>query len=494
MTLAERVRQAGQAALVAGRHDEALHRARQANVLEPDDPIAWIQRGIAASLTGDHGRAGRQGERAVLLAPDAGPARVNAAVAWHNAGQAWVKCDRLDDAWGAYGRALALVPGRASTFNAMGWLAANERGREHLAEAYYRIASVIAPDDPEIIVNLAWYLPPDQALARYDVLVRYDEDPERAVVNGALVLFQLGRPGAASVRLSRLWRKDGKYWPGRPWACSVWDGGPLPEGRVVIWQSSGIGDVLVYGTCLPDLAGRKEELILHVDQRLAGLLGRSLPHVQVLPDSGRPDPGAAAHLPLDLLPMVVDRENGRFPQRAGYLVADPGRRADWRRRLDALGPGLRVGLSWRSGRAGLTRNRYYFDIEECAPLVSLPGIQWVNLQYGECGDEIERLYEATGVHLATWPDLDLKNDLEAAAALTAELDLVIAPGTSVADMAGALGVPLWLVLPVPPAHYKQCGQDHWPWYPTARVYGRPVGQGWRATIARMAADLAAHDR
>ena len=131
-----------------------------------------------------------------------------------------------------------------------------------------------------------------------------------------------------------------------------------------------------------------------------------------------------------------------FPLRPGYLVPDQARVAHWQNRLAALGPGLRVGLSWRS-RASRPVAPYYTQLSQWGAVLSLPGIHWINVQYDDYAAELETVAQQWGVRIQHWPDLDTLADLDGVAALMAAVDVVIAPDTTVAQLASGLGVPVW---------------------------------------------------
>ena len=167
-------------------------------------------------------------------------------------------------------------------------------------------------------------------------------------------------------------------------------------------------------------------------------------------------------------------------------MPDPPRLDRWRGRVAALGAGLKVGIAWRSQSMEGERKAAYVTLDAFAPLFALPGVVFVNLQYGECAAEIAAAEERFGVTIRRWDDLDLKDDFEAAAALTGNLDIVITPAVSSGELAGALGVPVWKF-----GHrdWTQLGTGVRPWFPTMRLFQPRPGEALDATLGRMAAAL-----
>src|SRR5690606_33006575 len=119
-------------------------------------------------------------------------------------------------------------------------------------------------------------------------------------------------------------------------------------------------------------------------------------------------------------------DSGSFPDRAGHLHADPDKVAHWKGELDKLGPGLKVGLHWKSLVLKGSRSRYFSPFQRWEPLLRTPGCRFVNLQ---CGDTAAELAEAERAGLDVWtPPFDLRDDLDDLAAMSSALDLVIGPG------------------------------------------------------------------
>ena len=163
-------------------------------------------------------------------------------------------------------------------------------------------------------------------------------------------------------------------------------------------------------------------------------------------------------MPFGTLPRYLRRSLAEYPQRQAWLFADPIRVERWRTRLAEAGPGLKVGFSWTSRLVDVTRAAAYTGIDAWAPLFALPGVVPVSLQYDGRFDELRR----SGERVLAFPDTDLMNDLEEAAALTAALDLVVTVPNSVGEMAAALGVPVWRVAG---PDWTSLSTAVRPWYP-----------------------------
>jgi hypothetical protein len=252
----------------------------------------------------------------------------------------------------------------------------------------------------------------------------------------------------------------------------------------------------MFASCVPDLIAAAGHVTVAVTDRLVSLLARSFPQADVI-DAQRitpPDVEPFAidyHAALGGLPRYFRPAIASFPTRPNYLVPDGARAQLWRDRLATLGSGLRVGISWRSSMMTELRARGYATLDQWGPLLQTPGVAFVNLQYDECALALATAEDQFGVHVHAWPDLDLRNDFEGAAALISSLDLVITIGNAVGELSGALGVPTWRLSPSPLPEWTMLGTDRRPWFPSMVVRQASCVDGWTEVIDRVAAELRA---
>ncbi|GAA6154751.1 hypothetical protein NBRC116588_02240 [Pyruvatibacter sp. HU-CL02332] len=268
--------------------------------------------------------------------------------------------------------------------------------------------------------------------------------------------------------------------PMRHFSVDLWDNKDCSDDRVLVWKEQGVGDDIRFASCLPDVINRVEHVIIETDPRLVTLFQRSFPTTTVRDERPKLEhtfvgpPDYNKHIPAGQLPVHFRRTLDAFPAEDGYLVPDPKRIAYWRERVEACGEGIRIGLSWRSMHQSATRNLVYTQLDDWAELMKTPGITCINLQYDNADAEIEEFTEKTGLKLHVMDGLDLKDDLDEAAALTKACDLVVSAGTSVSDMAAAVGTPV--IFYGDARHPMQLGTDRFPWYPSSRFVSREARQ------------------
>ncbi|NUB17450.1 hypothetical protein GAY28_37535, partial [Azospirillum brasilense] len=284
--------------------------------------------------------------------------------------------------------------------------------------------------DPEVRVatsNLTLHLSrrqtPAEAIASFHQAIRINPALPPAHYNLALLLLARGELRAGWAEHD--WRFDTPQFRDqkRRFAARPWRGENISSARLLVWREQGVGDEILFSSCYPDLLRRAGHLVVECDRRLASLFARSLPGATVRPPTVEPR-DVDVQIAAASLPRLLRSDWKRFPAQP-WLVPEPGRLDRWRDRLAALGPGLKVGIAWRSQVMDGERRAAYVTLDAFAPLFALPGGVFVNLQYGDCAAEIAAAEARFGVTIHRWDDLDLKDDFEAAAALTANLDLAV---------------------------------------------------------------------
>ena len=441
-----------------GETEAAIGAYRQASALDLGDADTLTNLGVALARTGELEQAAAVHDSAVAAAPEL-------AAAWLNRAHTLQALGRLEEATVSLGRAIAL-DASPEAWTALGSVAA-ERGDLLGAEACHTRALTLRSDFADAHWNLA------------------------------LGLLGAGKLERGWDAYHWRWRASGRPADFRQYPCPQWQGEPLAGKRLLAWREQGLGDELLFLTCVPDLLSAGAALTLLVSPRLVGLVTRAFPDARVLSDDSHSRPPGPAgiepfdyHVPLGSLPRWLRRRAGAFPPVGAFLAPAPEQLAKWRARLDALGAGPKIGVCWRSGLLTSERRRFYPPLAAWAPVWRVPGVTWVNLQYDDCDaelSEIERVHDAI-VH--RWPDEDLMQDLESVVGLVAVLDAVVTAPTVVASLAGATGAPTWQV--DSGSDWTVFGGERSPWFPTLTVVGREPGPGgWSRALARIADGLAA---
>ncbi|MEJ8476095.1 tetratricopeptide repeat protein [Roseibium algae] len=280
----------------------------------------------------------------------------------------------------------------------------------------------------------------------------------------------------------------------RKFVVPEWDGTPLNGKTLMVWNDQGIGDAIRNASFVKELKGFGGKIILETARKLTELCERSFEGVEVR--SGQYDPETLeatiddydmhyclADLGKYLRPNIESFSKAVSP----YLSFDRKLARNYAKRMGGETNKPVVGIAWRSGNLATGRARWYLSAPEAKPIFETPNVTFVNLQYGALARELEFIRERLGVKLQSWDDVDLKDDMEAAAAMTACVDLVITANTSVGDLAGALGVPCWRFGSIHSVILM--GEQNPPWYPDMTYYRIQPDERAKDVAPRIASDL-----
>ncbi len=481
--------QLGVLAYARERFEEAAEHFGRAAVLQPDLAELRSNLGLALQRIGRCEEAIGHLRQAVALRDDLAEAHLNLGNACHQAG-------RLDEAEASYGRACRVRPGYAEALNNLGNVH-RDRGRLDSALECYEKAIAANADYAEAHYNagVALHLQERgvEAIRAYERACAVRPGYPEARLNLALVQLTLGD-------LARGWEGyDSRFDQTNPqnhvnaarFPYPLWRGESLEGKRILVWGEQGIGDELLFASLYAEVVRAARECVIECSPKLSALFTRSFPEAAVVARGAAPHPATQGafdfHAPAGSLARWLRPEVESFPDRRAYLVPDATRVAHWRRRLGALGPGLKVGFSWRSNNLKGDRALSCARIEEWEPILRTPGVRFVSLQYDECNEELARARSRFGVELNVLPEVDLFNDLDESVAVMQALDLVISAPTAVSVLAAAVGAETWQMDYGPAWH--TLGTRRNPWFPAMRQYKRAWSQGWDGVMRRVAGDL-----
>jgi hypothetical protein len=250
---------------------------------------------------------------------------------------------------------------------------------------------------------------------------------------------------------------------------------------VLLHAEQGYGDTIQFCRYAPLVAARGARVVLGVPSALKTLM-QSLDGVEEVVAQGSP-PAFDHHCPLLSLPLAFGTELASIPAPRAYLHADPGARARWAARLGARS-GLRLGMAWSGSATHTNDANRSIRLEQLEPILHC-AVQAVSLQKDIRAVDAPALAQRTSI--ARFGE-ELK-DFADAAALIAELDLVVCADTAVAHLAGALGKPVWILLPYVADWRWLRKRKKSPWYPSARLFRQSVAGDWSDVIDRVTAEL-----
>ena len=464
-------------------YDTAIDMLQRAIKIDQKTPSFHNNLGLTLMGCGKYEGAIAAFRHALALRSDNSETLCNLGIALHAFGH-------FDQATVSLRRAIALDPGNFKAHNTLGGVFAAEN-RSDEAIACYRRAIELKPNFASAHNNLAVALTEcgkfDEAIACCRRAIEIDPVKAKFRSNHGCTLLLMGA-------FDHGWQQyEYRFGPGAGVARRVfpqryWEGQNIGGHRVLVWMEQGIGDELLFASMLPDLLQRSATVVVECAPKLLALFKRSFPDALMVARTDPPDPRTL----LDIDYQVAAGSLGRFfrstlesfPSKHGYLTAHMGRVAYWRQRLDKLGTGLKVGFSWRSNNLFGIRAQSCTRIEQWGPIFAVNGVHFVSLQYDECTEELARGRAQFGVSLHTFPEVDLFDDIDEAAALTKALDLVISAPTAVSVLSGALGVETWQMSYGP--DWKTFGSGRDPWHPSITRFERSPNQTWEEIIEGVA--------
>jgi tetratricopeptide (TPR) repeat protein len=439
----------GSVLLSLGRAEDAARSLRQALSLEPNSAEAHNVLGNAMLALGDATTAIECYQWALALRPQYPEAR-------NNLGSALRAMGRLEEAEAELARAIALRPNYASALANLG-LVLQERARY------------------------------GEALEIYDRAIAADPAHAAARGNRAMLLLLLGSLREGFAEYEWRWRMPGFATPFREFPQPMWDGGDLAERTLFIHAEQGLGSAIQFVRYAALLAAEENRVIIECRLPLQRLFESSLAgpggRVTVV-RKGERLPPFDRHAPLMSLPHLLGTTMATIPAMVLYLSARSTDVAVWRERLGGS-PWPRIGLVWAGNPRHENDHNRSMPASYLAPLVASARASFYSLQVPAAPQDLAALPPGRVNDLA--PAL---GDFADTAAVIENLDLVVSVDTAVAHLTGALGKPVWLLLPYVPEWRWLLDREDSPWYPTMRLFRQQSAGDWAGVVERVKVALA----
>ncbi|HYV39538.1 MAG TPA: tetratricopeptide repeat protein, partial [Gemmataceae bacterium] len=464
------------------RLDEAVAQIRQALQLKPDFAEAHNNLGNALLRQEKKDEAASHYREALRLRPDYGEVHNNLgalmlamnkpevaethcrqalrlrpefAEGHNNLGNALLRLGKLPEAVECFRKAVRLKPGFAEAHNNLG-TAIKDLGQVEEGLAILEHALTLKPDYTEAHWNrsLAWLLQGDFERGWNEYEWRWQ------------------RPDFA-------WRRMNK---------PLWDGTEIAGRTILIQSEQGLGDTIQFIRYAKLVKERGGTVIFECQAPLMKLLS-GVEGIDRLVARGSPLPPYDFQVQLLGLPRIFHTTEATIPRQIPYLDADPALVEKWRVVSDewqgkADHSPLLVGIAWQGNPAQVADRQRSIPLAKFAAFAKIPGVQLISLQKGPGSEQLQA---------ASFPVMDLGSRLDESAgpfmdtaAVMKNLDLVISSDTAIPHLAGALGVPVWVALPVVPDWRWLLRREDSPWYSTMRLFRQSEFGRWEDVFERMA--------
>jgi tetratricopeptide (TPR) repeat protein len=475
----------GVARAAAGHPEKARMEYAAAIALNPDYAEAHNNLGLLCGRLGLIDEARNNFKTALKLRPDFAQALLNL-------GNLHKNCGELKEAFDCYTRVLTQNPNFSVVYNNLGNLMLRQ-GKLDEAVEYYHQSLLLNPKDAESINNLGGALMRlgryTEALQCFDQALALAPDHAGAHLNKSWLLLLKGEFEAGwkeyewRLKLESQAEPFGQFLKiqDRP----VWDGAPPVGQSILVHCEQGLGDTIQFARFLPLLKSLGARVLFCCQKELATLMA-GVHGIDALFDQ-KAEKGMAqsfdCHVSLLSLPHLLSIEPDKTPAAVPYVSVDPETVLQWKSRLSPSG--YKVGIVWAGSPSNAEDWRRSCRLDDFSPLAALSGVRFFSLQKGPAGSEAE----------APPPGMDLTDlnselrDFNDTAAAIMSLDLVIAVDTAVAHLAGALGRPVWTVVPHFPDWRWHLEREDSPWYPTMRIFRQARPGDWKSIFERVANEL-----
>jgi tetratricopeptide (TPR) repeat protein len=478
---AEAYNNLGNSLMSVGALDEAVAAYRNALELKPGYVLACNNLGNALKDQGRLREAVELYRRAIHFNPDY-------AEAYSNLGNVLTELKEFAEAADTCRRALELKPVFAEACNNLG-NALRGQGKLDDSVSAFRQAITIKPDCFAAHLNLAkaFYdqCKLDDAISAFQNAIALKPDDSEAHWNLAVVLLLGGNfsQGWAEYEWRWKWKQFKSF--GRRFSQPQWNGEELHGKTILLYAEQGWGDAIHFVRYASMVEARGATVVMECQPELHRLLEK-FPGISQVLAFGQPLPPFDFQCPLMSLPLVFGTRLDSIPHSVPYLNADSKSAQVWATRMFDAEPCMKVGLAWAGRSTHMNDENRSLTLGQLFPLTAARRVRFHSLQKGPAGAQIANQPQAFEVTDFS----DKLFDFAETAALIANLDLIITVDTAVAHLAGAMGKPVWLMLPFIPDWRWLLDREDSPWYPTMRLFRqKEIGQ-WDEVISRVAGCLA----
>ncbi len=462
-----------------GKSEASLQLLDKAILGSPSNPFFLSSRGNTLQELRRYDEALASYERALAIKPDF-------AEAWINRGTALRELKRYDEGLASYDKALTLRAGDAELLHAHGNVLRHLRRYDEAIASYDR-ALAINPDFVEALDSRGNALMDlklhEEALANFARAQQIRPDFAQAYYSESKCLLLLGDFERGWEKHEWRWNCDQFLSSRRNFSQPLWLGIENIAGKTILLHAEqGLGDTIQFARYVQAVSQKGASVILEAWGYVRPLLSHVSGAHQVI-GRGDPLPEFDVHCPLMSLPLAFNTRLDTIPAPIPYLRATDAKMKKWEEKLGRIKT-LTVGIAW-SGRS-----EHHNDRNRSLPLSKLIDLKKLKVRLVSLQKEVRpedaKVLAANGEILHLGPELE---DFSDTAALASLMDLVISVDTSIAHLVGALGKPVWILLPFAPDWRWLLDREDSPWYPTARLFRQSRAGDWDSVIDRVKRDL-----
>ncbi|MBF0194525.1 MAG: tetratricopeptide repeat protein [Magnetococcales bacterium] len=502
----------------------AIKNYKKAISLNPETPLAYNNLGNAYKKQGDFVNAIASLNKAILLNPSYADAYFNLGIiykeqndwekaincfkktvsinnkhiqGYNNLASTYKEVDELEKAVYYNEQALTINPDNVESYINLGDIL-HEQEKLEQAISYYQKAIAIQPNNVEAHCNLGATQQAQGNLGAADTSFKkvIAIDPLHTKAHCNLSLVQLLNGDFDNGFKNYIWR-----WEHAQFDCQryqkakniLWQGEPLTNKKILLWEEQGVGENILFSSMVPDLVKQGAKVYIECDKRLIPIYSRSFKKINCQTkekfSKAYEQQNFDFSAPLGNLGLYLRNNKSSFPKSLYHLVACEKQKKQFRKRYQGQTKDLLVGISWRSNKSSGFLTKKSIDLKQLHPLLKIPGVQFVNLQYGDTAKERAELTKESGVEIFHDDSFDQLVNLDAFASQVASMDIIVTISNTTAHMAGALGVPTYLLLGVTPLWYWMMEGAYSPWYPSIKILRQKKVGCWDKVIEKVSEEM-----
>jgi Flp pilus assembly protein TadD len=430
-----------------GDYNNAIKYLKKEIQITPSNAGAYNDLGIIFQEEGRIDEAIKYYQKALHLNPDL-------AEAHSNLGTAFKEKDNFDEAIICYQKALQKKPYFADVYNNLGVVLQN-KGQFEEAIQYFQKALQIEPDHAKSHWSLSFSL------------------------------LLLGNFDQGLKEYEWRWKTKDFVTQQRRYSRSLWDGSDISGKSILIYPEQGIGDIIQFIRYIPLVAQRGAKVFFECPKELVSLL-KNLRGMEQMIIFGENLPEFDIYCPLLSLPLIFKTTLNSIPAEIPYIKVDSSLMQKWKEKFYYNNYEFKVGLAWTGNPKNIRDHYRSISLEIFKPLAQCDNVIFYSLQKGKAAEQAKNPPE--GMKLIDYTDEI--NDFSDTAALIENLDLVISVDTAVAHLAGAMGKPVWTLIPFSLPDWRwMLDREDSPWYPTMRLFRQPSYGDWKSVIEQVKEEL-----
>ena len=406
----------------------------------------------------------------------------NCAEIYDNLGNTLQSQGKYGDAIIAYNKVLSLKPNQPDTYNNLG-VALKNQGKLNEAIQAYKMALLFDPKKDMAYSNLGFVFQDlgrtEDALKAYNKCLSINPNNAKGHQNLSYAFLNIGKIKEGLDENEWRWETpslflDKRYFS-KPMVMHQED---ITNKRIFLWREQGIGDTINWSSCLSHVITKAKKCILECEEKLIPLLKCSFPEVKISQENRSIDKSrndCDIHLPMGSLYRLFMQEIYKIEKFNPYLVPKQKRVAFWKKRLNELGNGPFIGISWKSSNMSPSRIQNYAPISAWKPLLTIPNVTLINLQNTHVSEDLIKIQKEFKVKIHNFDDIDHYNDLLDAAALYKALDCVVSIRNAVPTISAGVGTLTKIV------SWRQSSWNNIlynPVGPYVNIYQRDIWETW----------------